>query len=143
MPRGRKVEPLWLREEDWHAARDRNGQWHVANSRGEAVLRQSDAVRRMQAVYLAASAPALRALLWHVSRRLKDYLQDHGTAYGRDMQLVRTALAEIALSRPPFEVVLKLEREGRQQELALDVGDDGGAGAAPTPRRRRARGGHV
>ena len=136
MPRGRKLTPLWTAAEDWKATRDRNGQWAVVNARGEDVLHHTDVMRRMVAVHLAAEAPALRALLWHVTTRLKNILQDHGCAYSRDMELVRTALAEISNSRPAWERAQEVRRQGGVQELPLDQERAGPA----DPGRRRARG---
>jgi len=137
MPRGRRTDPLYPRTEQWCAARDERGQWAVVNRRGEQVLRHPEPLARMQAVYLAASAPVLREMLRVVATRLQSSLMDHGGAYGRDAVLCREALIAVAESRPPYEEVLR-EQRCTQLEMELDAEGDVQPNLHERKRARRA-----
>lgn len=138
MPRGRRTVPLYPKSEEWRAARDERGQWVVANFRGEQVLRHAEPLARMHAVHLAASAPQLRELLRVVTTRLQSYLLDHGGSYSRDGTLCREALIAIAETRPPYEDVL---REQRQPQLEMDLDAEGDVRPNPHESKRARRAG--
>jgi len=72
----------------------------------------------MRAVYLAASAPTLRTLLVSVATRWERFILSHGMGYTSDTELVRTALVEVAHSRPSLEQQQHEQREQRRIPIA-------------------------
>lgn len=115
---GRKAgrRPAEAIRERWKAVAAPYGRYVIVNEQGEQPLRDRDAFAQAEAAHLAAAAPALKATLEMLLRRL-EYLEP---AYTRDRTRLVAARAELSEATVPAEELFRLMRRRPQLELDLD-----------------------
>jgi len=113
--RRRPAEPAEL----WQAAQNAAGTWVVLDAEGHEPLRHPEELVQVTHVHLAASAPALRAILVQLTRRM-ERLVEHSWQHRVDRRLLERAHAELIATRPPFPLVERL-RAVEQQSLYLEA----------------------
>jgi len=104
----------------WRAVQTPAGLWIVVDETGRDIFRQPFALDRLYAAHLGAQAPALRATLGEIVRRVRS-LELNLDA--RDRFRFNAAEAAIASSRPPVARILEALRAGEQGELDLEEFD--------------------
>lgn len=101
--------------ERWRAVQGPYGRWIIVNEHGEQPLTSPNPLVQLEAAYLAAAAPGLKAALEEMTRRMLTL----EPPYSRDHQRIRVARGELGETVPPIEEIARAWRSRTQLEFEL------------------------
>ena len=107
---------------EWRAVQDARGLWQVVDECGEQPLHSPWPLERMDAAMVVAQAPAMRAALLALVRRLEatDWAEQHDK---RDAELVRFARAVLGQTIASIYDLARVLPHRDEGELPLDAGE--------------------